>query len=71
MDENTFIKQLLDYTDGVLELDPIGSSDLRTDFVNYGKMKRIMGEFTNVSDTWRDFNINVVQPVYGITIPAV
>lgn len=64
-------KLCLDYTDGVLWLDPIGSGDLRSDFCQFAKGLALSGAFTTVEEAWDRFNERVVKPVYGVDIPAV
>lgn len=69
--QDTLAKQCIDYTDGVLWLDPIGANNLRSDFCQFAKGMALSGAFTDVKTAWSLFNERVVKPIYGIDIPAV
>lgn len=59
------------YAWDVIELDPIGSSDMISDWIQFVRKLVIEKQFTNCVEAWAKFNVEVLHPIYQIDVPAI
>ncbi len=60
----------MNYTDEVMGLDPIGSSDIRHDFNVFVRNLVQSGSYVDVENAWVLFNNEVLKPIYRLDLPA-
>ena len=58
-----------DYAEWEKGLDPIGASDMLTDWMQFITMQVASGEYETPEKSWVTFNERIIKPLYGIDLP--
>jgi len=58
------------YAWDVMGLDPIGASDMLSDWAAFVKNLVLQNKYAQPSVAWENFNEEVIKPIYKLDLPA-